>query len=466
MTSATTTEEREPVDFALIPLGVEVAVPRTLRQITPYVLKEQGDWFEDEIKFIRKIIEPGSRALDIGANHGVYALTLARLVGPSGKVWAIEPDPLPMGRLRRSVARNKFGNVTLIEAGLSNHVGRAPLYTSGHSELNSLTGASGSASHEIELKTLDGCVREHEIEKIDFVKLDAEGEEARILEAAGEFLKNEDPVIMFELKHGDQLNLPLIKQFQSLGYDSYRLVPGLDVLIPFSADSKPDGFLLNLFVCKKSRAASLEKEGILATVLEKPKGDSGADWKSHLAPFPYAQLLSDKWKSAPKEPGWENYEKALELYVRAHAPGVAPGARFMLLNESLQLLAGLFPIHANFSRGQTLARVAWELGLRQSAIQVLTMLVGLFESNQQLKLDEPFLPVSPRYEMVDPKQSLGQWCLSAILEQRETLRTFSSFFETEPAIPTLEAIATLGFQSEAMKRRLEVMKSKASGQSG
>ena len=46
--------------------GVRVVVPDSLELITPYVLREQGDWFEDEIRFVRRAVEPGATALDIG----------------------------------------------------------------------------------------------------------------------------------------------------------------------------------------------------------------------------------------------------------------------------------------------------------------------------------------------------------------------------------------------------------------
>ena len=61
--------------------GVRIVVPDSLNLITTYVLREQEDWFEDEIKFLRHLIKPGQRVIDIGANYGVYTLAMAKLVG-------------------------------------------------------------------------------------------------------------------------------------------------------------------------------------------------------------------------------------------------------------------------------------------------------------------------------------------------------------------------------------------------
>ena len=76
-----------PPETTTAPLvgNLRVVVPNTLEQITPYVLTEQHDWFEDEIGFVRAALARGERAIDIGANHGVYALALARRVGFSGQ---------------------------------------------------------------------------------------------------------------------------------------------------------------------------------------------------------------------------------------------------------------------------------------------------------------------------------------------------------------------------------------------
>ena len=60
---------------------IAVVVPDTLRLMSPYVLREQENWFEIEVGFVRRITRPGMSVLDIGANYGVYTLLLAPLLG-------------------------------------------------------------------------------------------------------------------------------------------------------------------------------------------------------------------------------------------------------------------------------------------------------------------------------------------------------------------------------------------------
>jgi hypothetical protein len=66
--------------------GVKIVVPNSLDMITPYVLREQQDFFEDDLKFVRKLLRSGQKDIDIGANYGVYTLPMAQKVGCSGHV--------------------------------------------------------------------------------------------------------------------------------------------------------------------------------------------------------------------------------------------------------------------------------------------------------------------------------------------------------------------------------------------
>src|SRR3989338_10151644 len=88
--------------------GVRVVVPDSLDKITTYVLLEQEDWFEDEIKFLRRLLQPGQKVIDIGANYGVYALSMAQTVGATGFVWAFEPASDTVKLLADGIAVNGF----------------------------------------------------------------------------------------------------------------------------------------------------------------------------------------------------------------------------------------------------------------------------------------------------------------------------------------------------------------------
>jgi len=83
--------------------------------------------------------------------------------------------------LQRSMALNGFDNIHLIRAALSAEPGQARLSLYPDAETNSLVSQTGTSDYEtVELLTLDDCAQQYGWQDIDFVKLDAEGEEQRI----------------------------------------------------------------------------------------------------------------------------------------------------------------------------------------------------------------------------------------------------------------------------------------------
>src|ERR1700678_1015795 len=107
--------------------GVRIVVPDSLDLITPFVLREQQDFFEDELPFVRQLLQPGQNVIDIGANYGVYTLPMAQKIGATGHVWAFEPASSTAQFLARGIAENGFGHVTLEQKAMSRGAGRAQL---------------------------------------------------------------------------------------------------------------------------------------------------------------------------------------------------------------------------------------------------------------------------------------------------------------------------------------------------
>ena len=245
--------------------GVRVVVPDSVDLLTPYVLREQGDWFEDELRFVRLVLEGGQQAIDIGANYGVYALSMAKAVGQNGRVWAFEPASTTADFLAASIAENGFGNVLLERSALSSTMGFASLSLNTNPELNALRqgDVTTDASERVPLVTLDERTTSHGWRDVDFIKIDAEGEELNILRGGTAFFAGMSPLVQYEIRGGEASYAELVGAFAKVGYRSYRLVPGLGLLVPFEPGDTADEYLLNLFCCKPERAARLAARGLL-----------------------------------------------------------------------------------------------------------------------------------------------------------------------------------------------------------
>lgn len=446
-----------------LPGGVKVAVPDSLKLLTPYVLHEQEDWFEDEIKFLRRVPLAGGAAIDIGANYGVYALTLAHLVGPGGRVWGFEPEPITAGYLRRSIELNAFAQLTLFEVALSDHAGQAELFVPDNSELSSLHvgGSTGTRAMPIQVRTLDAFAHEWSGYPIHFVKLDAEGEELRILRGAASFFSDQSPLVMFELKHGDAVHVELIEAFTAYGYQTYELMPGLQILAPFAFDQAPDRYRLNLFAARPDRAAMLERAGLLAMSGSAPIGGAADEesllWNG-LAAMPFGRRALGRWQAAHEHAdGHGRYLQGLAAYFAAHTPmHAAPAARLARLQRAFAEVQASCDQAETFPRLQSLARIAWEIGQRGTAVSTLDRLVGMGMRGLG-STDEPFVPVSPRFDAIDPGGSFAKWMLAACVEQREKLRAFSSYVSGRTGLQSLRLARGLGYFDAELERRLRLI---------
>lgn len=146
------------------------------------------------------IVKKGMKVVDIGAHIGYFTLLLAKLVGPTGKVYAFEPQRDCFELLTRNIALNKYDNVEVVRKAISDKTGHQNFYYA------SIAGGAGFWSSAesntnceiVESTTLDDFFREKEWPpSIDLVKIDIEGEEPAAIEGMRDFLReNTKPLKM------------------------------------------------------------------------------------------------------------------------------------------------------------------------------------------------------------------------------------------------------------------------------
>lgn len=143
-----------------------------------------GYWEIWLTKFIAGIVPRGGTVVDVGANCGYYSVLLADLVGPAGRLYAVEPNPLMARLLRRSINLNGFtARTTVCEVALGARDGEVASLFIPHGEpKNAALGADGGRPgerHDVAVRTLDALLAAEG--RIDFVKIDAEGGEEEII---------------------------------------------------------------------------------------------------------------------------------------------------------------------------------------------------------------------------------------------------------------------------------------------
>ncbi|MEZ5422429.1 MAG: FkbM family methyltransferase [Pyrinomonadaceae bacterium] len=155
-------------------------------------------------KRLYSLIEPGDCVIDIGANLGETALNAARLVGPDGRVFALEPFPANFELLSTNIGLNTFENITIINKaiGAENQILQMVVADENNAGMNRISDASSSESQkttDVEVTKLDDLVTQLGIRKIDLIKVDVEGFEMNVLHGAASVLKAHRPKLFVEV---------------------------------------------------------------------------------------------------------------------------------------------------------------------------------------------------------------------------------------------------------------------------
>ncbi len=429
--------------------AVTLAVPASLQSITTYVLLEQEGWFEKEMNFLRHWLQPGMTAIDIGANLGVYSLPMARLVGPTGQVFAYEPGSETRAFLEHSRELNAATNLQVLPLALSDSERNGRLAFGGSSELNAL-GESG-AGETVRITSLDREDATRGWPSPDFIKIDAEGEEERILAGGRDFFGRHSPLVMFEIKAGHEINEKLRALFPAVGYRLYRQLGDAPILVPDDPHQALDGFELNLFAAKPDRARALSQQGFL--VEEIPAWAPRADDLKRSEAFWRSQKFTPQLDVADLD-----YGSGLAGYAAWRTPDQPLATRCAALAFALHYLREACTRSPTAGRLSTLARVASEAGARSESVAVLQRLLKTLQGGQ-LSIAEPFLPASPRFDDIDPGAQTGNWFVSAAAEQYERTFGYSSIFSG--ASPVLGWLCGQPFVSSGMERRRVLLAARA-----
>lgn len=162
-----------------------------------------GYWESWLTRFLARRVRRGDRVVDVGGNYGYYTLLLADLVGPGGRVHAIEPNPAVAELLRRSVLLNGFAGWTGVhELAGGAQAGSATLVVPAHEPKNAALVAdsaplpAAAEQHRVAVAALDELLAGET--RVDFLKIDAEGAEEAIIEGMANILRRDRPEMVLE----------------------------------------------------------------------------------------------------------------------------------------------------------------------------------------------------------------------------------------------------------------------------
>jgi FkbM family methyltransferase len=192
-----------------------------------------GVWEPHISALIESRLRPGDIFCDVGANIGYDTLLGSSVVGPTGKVIAIEASPTIYGRLLNNLRLNRVANVETVHVAITAEPGEIPIYK-GHEWNFGAASIIESRGHGLEamvrglplLDTLSAEDRKH----LRLVKIDVEGAELPILgqlaDSIGEYSAELEVIVEVTPDAGLQ---SVFDHFRALGFSAWAVPNSYDV---------------------------------------------------------------------------------------------------------------------------------------------------------------------------------------------------------------------------------------------
>lgn len=155
------------------------------------LLIRNGIFEAPESELVSRLVRLGDTCIDAGSHIGYYTCLLARLVGPTGNVYAFDANPQACETATHNLSLNGLTCAEVVQTALSDHEGTLPFHISideqtGLSSVGSIP--TSKQSIQVPCERLDTFLRNREVEHIRLLKIDVEGSEETVLRGLGRFL--------------------------------------------------------------------------------------------------------------------------------------------------------------------------------------------------------------------------------------------------------------------------------------
>ena len=158
-----------------------------------------GEYSEQEVTLFRQICRPGDRVVEVGANIGAHTLPLARLVGPSGHIYAYEPQRLVFQTLCANMALNSLTQVSCFNCGVGAQAEELTIKELDYTHPANFGGyaidSASTGATRLPIVRLDDALA---YTPVRLLKIDVEGMEQAVIKGAEALIKNSQPLIYLE----------------------------------------------------------------------------------------------------------------------------------------------------------------------------------------------------------------------------------------------------------------------------
>ncbi|MGB9521355.1 MAG: FkbM family methyltransferase [Anaerolineales bacterium] len=195
-----------------------------------------GTYEIDLQRALRDFIKPAMIAYDVGANVGYISLMFAHLVWETGKVYAFEPYPQNLERLRKNIALNKLSEqIQVIPSAVADRSGEMEFWIGPSDDTGKLSGSAGRTNFVykehiyVPAISLDDFVFSQAYPAPNVIKMDIEGGEILALRGMQRLLAEYRPLIFLEV-HGDQCAQAAWDVLLPFGYSLKKMHHGYPII--------------------------------------------------------------------------------------------------------------------------------------------------------------------------------------------------------------------------------------------
>lgn len=207
---------------AIVPMNFDFRMRLNSQQAAEMTLIMQGTYQAALSYVFAQNLRPDAYYLDVGANLGFFSLWFAKLAGTTGKVAAFEANPRMASRIRDAAEINGF-TLDIVEKAVDEHSGQQISFfistNPGKSSIHAANVRSLVEEIHVETISIDAYLEQMAWPRLDFIKMDIEGNDCRALLGAEKSLRRHRPFIVFEYFAGDaSVENRLAALFNELGY--------------------------------------------------------------------------------------------------------------------------------------------------------------------------------------------------------------------------------------------------------
>ena len=192
-----------------------------------------GEYEKDTNRILERFVSNEDIVIEAGANIGSETLLLGKLC-PKGKVYAFEPAPQVYGYLQFNIGLNHLLNIHSYQMALGEKEKDIEFYLLPEHFPNQ--GMSSKIRHTqaekkiiVRQTTINRFVEEHNIQRLELIKMDIQGAEYSVLEGAENVIRKFKPNILLEASESYSDLTEIFKYLEKFGYLVYLITPGAEL---------------------------------------------------------------------------------------------------------------------------------------------------------------------------------------------------------------------------------------------